>query len=119
MKDGSGIVVANYVGGSIIYFPVDSDGVLSKESESPNLEFPFVYKGGKAPNKERQDTPHPHQVIEGGEGRLYVCDLGNDRVWVVKRQGDSGLEIEGWLQAPEGLGPRHAVISPDGEYFYS
>lgn len=114
MKDGSGIVVANYVGGSIIFFPVDSAGQLAESSESPNLKFPFAYEGDKAPNKERQDEPHPHQVIEGAEGRLYVPDLGNDRIWVVKRKGESGLDIEGWLQVPEGLGPRHAVISPDG-----
>jgi hypothetical protein len=45
---------------------------------------------------------------------LYVPDLGSDRVWLVKRDGDSGLKIEGYLQAPAGSGPRHAVLSIDG-----
>jgi 6-phosphogluconolactonase (cycloisomerase 2 family) len=43
-------------------------------------------------------------------------DLGSDRVWVVKREGPSGLKIHGYLQAPEGAGPRHAVLSLDGTF---
>ncbi|WWD16055.1 hypothetical protein CI109_100480 [Kwoniella shandongensis] len=118
MKDGSGIVASNFMGGSLIFFPVKEDGSLSTDSESPLLELPFVYKDTKAPNPERQDAAHAHQVIEGEGGLLYVPDLGSDRVWVVEREGASGLAIKGWLQAPPGVGPRHAVISPNGKYLY-
>ena len=48
---------------------------------------------------------------------LYMPDLGSDRVWVVKREGASGLKIHGYLQAPPGAGPRHAVLSLDGESY--
>jgi len=59
-------------------------------------------------------------VIEGEGGKLYVPDLGNDRVWIVKRDGESGLKVDGWLQANEGAGPRHAAFSKDGErYIYN
>lgn len=49
---------------------------------------------------------------------LYCMDLGGDRIWVVERQGESELEIKGYLQCPGGSGPRHAVISPDGMCLY-
>ncbi|WWC61019.1 uncharacterized protein I303_103597 [Kwoniella dejecticola CBS 10117] len=117
LKDGSGLAVVNYMGGSMIFFPFNSDGTLS-DNPSDLLEFPFLYKDGNAPNPERQDTPHAHQVIEGEAGTLYVCDLGNDRIWVVEKKGVNTLEIKGWLQAPPGTGPRHATFSEDGKHLY-
>jgi 6-phosphogluconolactonase (cycloisomerase 2 family) len=101
----------------VIYFPVTSTSDIAPESESPNLKFPFLYEGKKAPNPTRQDTSHPHQVIEGEGGKLYVPDLGNDRIWIVKREGESGLKVDGYLQSNEGAGPRHAALSTDGGSF--
>ncbi|TYJ56647.1 hypothetical protein B9479_002577 [Cryptococcus floricola] len=100
MKDGSGIVVANYLGGSLIYFPIEEDGTLSATSASPLLKFDLVYteQGQTPPNPERQDASHCHQVIEGDDSILYVPDLGNDRVWVVWRGGESGLSVKGWCK---------------------
>lgn len=120
MKDRSGIAVANYLGGSIIFFPITSGSTLSSSSASPLLKFPLIYEeqGQTAPNPERQDAAHCHQIIEGDEGTLYVPDLGNDRVWVVWREGESGFSVKGWCQAPPGSGPRHACISNDGKHLY-
>ena len=96
----------------MIYLPIESNA-LAASSASPNLEFPFTYKDAKtAPNPERQEASHPHQVVEHN-GTLYVPDLGSDRIWLVKREGESGLRIDGYLQAPEGSGPRHVVVSKD------
>jgi 6-phosphogluconolactonase (cycloisomerase 2 family) len=103
------------VGGSILFFPTStSDQSLSKDSKSPNLNFPFTYEHKEAPNKERQDTSHPHQIVEGEGGVLYVPDLGSDRIWLVKREGESELQITGYLQAPPGAGPRHVCLTQDG-----
>ncbi|OXB38344.1 hypothetical protein LQV05_006563 [Cryptococcus neoformans] len=118
MKDGSGIVVSNFNGGSIIFFPVTSSGVLSETSESPLLTLPFVYESQTAPNVKRQEASHAHHVVEGRNGTLYVSDLGNDRIWIVKREGESGLAIHGYLQAPPGTGPRHSLISKNEKYLY-
>ncbi|OCF45438.1 hypothetical protein I317_00684 [Kwoniella heveanensis CBS 569] len=118
MKDGSGLVAGNYLGGSVIFYPFNADGSLSTTSESPILHLPFVYKDQESPNPERQDASHAHQVLEGENGIIYVPDLGSDRVWVIEREGESGLKIKGWLQAPPGTGPRHAVISKDGKHMY-
>ncbi|WVQ78407.1 hypothetical protein IAT38_000493 [Cryptococcus sp. DSM 104549] len=118
MKDDSGVVIANYVGGSIIYFPITPTGELSTTSSSPLLELPYVYKDQAAPDPERQDASHCHQVVEGHDGTLYVPDLGSDRVWVVWREGESGLSVKGWCQCPPGAGPRHCVVSEDGKRLY-
>ncbi|WVQ76322.1 hypothetical protein IAR50_005987 [Cryptococcus sp. DSM 104548] len=119
MKDGSGIILSNFIGGSAIFFPIDSNGALSKTSESPLLKLPFVYEGQTAPNPKRQDASHAHNVVEGVDGKLYLADLGTDRIWIVKREGESGLAIDGWLQAPPGSGPRHSLISEDGKFLYN
>lgn len=118
MKDGSGIVVSNFIGGSIIFFPITASGALSETSESPLLILPFVYESQTAPNVKRQEASHAHHVVEGRNGILYVSDLGNDRIWIVKREGESGLAIKGYLQAPPGTGPRHSLISKDGAYVH-
>ncbi|WWC89948.1 uncharacterized protein L201_004877 [Kwoniella dendrophila CBS 6074] len=117
MKDGSGLAVVNYMGGSMIFFPFNEDGTLS-DHPSELLKFEYLYKDGNAPNPERQDTPHAHQVIEGENNTLYVCDLGNDRIWVIEKKGLNTLSIKGWLQAPPGTGPRHATFSKDGKHLY-
>jgi 6-phosphogluconolactonase (cycloisomerase 2 family) len=106
-----------YTGGQVTFYPTNPDGSLASESASPPLEFDFPYKKGSAPNNERQDKPHAHHVIEDSNGLIYVCDLGSDRVWVIERAGEE-LKVKGWLQAPEGSGPRHAALSPDGELFW-
>lgn len=79
------------------------------------LKFPFTYEGKEAPNKERQDSSHPHEVVEGPNGFLYVPDLGSDRIWIVEREGADGLAIKGHLECPGGAGPRHATVSRGGE----
>lgn len=103
-----------YTGGQVLLYPTEADGSLA-DSASPPLEFNFPYTKGSAPNTERQDKPHAHHVIEDSKGQIYVCDLGSDRVWVLEKKGKDELAVKGYLQAPEGSGPRHAALSPDGE----
>ncbi|WWC98833.1 hypothetical protein V866_005726 [Kwoniella sp. B9012] len=120
LKDGSGVVSANYIGGTVIFHPTDpSTGLLLKESESPPLSFPYPYEDREPPNKDRQEANHLHQVVEGEVGKLYCPDLGADRIWIVQRKGPSSLELTGWLQCPAGSGPRHVVISADGSRLYA
>ena len=112
--------VAQYVGGNIIFLPTDSTGAISpasSSSESIELKFDWPYADGSAPNKERQDASHPHQAIQASNGDIYICDLGSDRIWVVSKS-SSSLEVKGYLQAPPGAGPRHAVFSADEKHLY-
>ena len=93
---------------------MESGGELSSTSKSPPLKFPFVYENKDAPDPQRQDEPHPHQVVEAANQDLFVPDLGGDRIWVVRREGLDELVIKGYLQCPGGSGPRHCVVSADG-----
>ena len=71
--------------------------------------------------KPRQKSPHPHFVSFDAEGkRLYVCDLGADRIFVYDWSPGTGLKTPAAaeLALPPGSGPRHLVFSPDGGTIY-
>ncbi|KAL7418649.1 hypothetical protein Q5752_006332 [Cryptotrichosporon argae] len=117
MRNGTGIVVSNYLGGSLVYFPITA-GALPTTSDSPVLDLPYTYAGTCAPDPERQEAAHAHHVVEAAGGLLLVADLGGDRVWLVRRAGESALDIVGQVETPPGFGPRHMAISNDGEHLY-
>jgi sugar lactone lactonase YvrE len=59
---------------------------------------------------------HPHCVVMGKDGLLYVCDRGNDRVQVFKKDGTLAKIIlvkpgTGYVPAPDGTPGRRAVGS--------
>ena len=65
----------------------------------------------------RQKSPHPHFVGFDPRGeRLFVCDLGCDRIFVYDWAPETGLKVPAAEQLilPPGAGPRHLVFSPDG-----
>lgn len=111
LQDGSGVIVANYVGGSVLFVPV-VNGVLGTPAQP--LVFPFAYSSVAAPNPARQDASHAHGTVEA-DGRFYTADLGSDRVWILRRADtESGLEILDHYQCAPGWGPRHLQVAPDG-----
>lgn len=64
---------------------------------------------GTGPNKDRQSSSHPHQVVLIEEhGELLVPDLGADKVWRLKKT-PQGWKIEGHIQYELGSGPRHVI----------
>lgn len=105
------------MGGSAAIYPVsitDEAGLLLADEPRTEVLPEFPYKAtGHGPNKVRQGQLHAHQILEDSRGLLYAPDLGSDRVWILRRD-QKKLEICGWLQCPPGMGPRHAVITPDG-----
>ena len=90
---------------------------MSTTAASTPVEFGNVYEGQTLPRPDRQGSSRAHCVVEGRAGEVFVPDLGNDRVWVLHREGESDLVLAGHLQAPPGSGPRHAVVSPDRKSF--
>lgn len=109
--------LGQYYGGSVTLYPIsisEKAGLLLANDPRTELLFEFPYKSVQhGPNKSRQRQCHPHQVLEDKQGRLYVPDLGSDRVWILRRE-QMRLEVCGWLQCPPGTGARHAVLTPDG-----
>ncbi|KAF8627761.1 hypothetical protein AX17_006126 [Amanita inopinata Kibby_2008] len=101
------LFVANYSGGGIALLPVSPNPPYFLTSSPETIELT-----GSGPNKARQQTSHPHQVVllEDEEYQeLLVPDLGADRVCRFKKAPDGTWKLEGHVQYEPGSGPRHVA----------
>jgi 6-phosphogluconolactonase len=71
---------------------------------------------GSGPNTDRQKAPHPHQAVMHEE-RLFVSDLGSDKIWVHDKRSTSNGHTKS-IAVPAGYGPRHLVFHPSMNIFY-
>ena len=109
--DGRYLLAACYGDGTVSVHALDRDGALGACTGVATLPAPR-----RAADPERQDGAHPHQVCFDPAGRLVlVCDLGGDRVWAFRLDGDTGrLERVGSTMLPPGCGPRHLAFVATG-----
>jgi DNA-binding beta-propeller fold protein YncE len=66
---------------------------------------------------------HPHCVLIGQDGLVYVCDRGNDRIQVFDKKGGFKLSIPvklgtGFSQGADGSPPRNQVASANDMDFF-
>ncbi|HTN68305.1 MAG TPA: lactonase family protein [Dysgonamonadaceae bacterium] len=116
---GNNVITANYGGGSISQFNVNSDGTLSKMTNLFQLT-------GSGTDSIRQKQPHLHSVRYSPDGLfMFAADLGTDKIYRYKSihsvfEGQPAfLENDTVVfKAPEGTGPRHFDFHPNGLYFY-
>ncbi len=113
--DRNYLMTANYSGGSFCLFPILADHSLGHAS------FVLRHKG-KGINVERQESPHPHQMLLSPGGQyVYVADLGLDCL-----MGYVADWKKGWLLPKEeldihgipGQGVRHGTFDGDGTHLY-
>src|SRR2546423_11854452 len=110
-RSGRLVLVANYVGGSIAVLPIQADGSLAAATQ-------VVKHTGKGPNAERQEAPHAHCIIPDPSNRFALAaDLGVDRVYVYRLDGESREVGSGKREAGNGNSLRHveggdAVMRP-------
>lgn len=113
--DGSCLLAANYSGGSFCVFPVQADHSLGHASC-------LLRHQGRGVNRDRQEGPHPHQIIFAPGGQyVYVSDLGLDRLACYQADWEKG-----WLLPREerdilgipGQGIRHGVFDASGKHLY-
>ncbi|QEN05533.1 hypothetical protein EW093_12675 [Thiospirochaeta perfilievii] len=98
---------ASYGDGKI-YSYTRENGTLIKKSEHSYTGF--------GPNKDRQESPHAHQVtVDYKHKQLYVCDLGSDSIWI-HRNGDFNNPKQ--FRLPNGYGPRHLIVGPNQDNLY-
>ncbi|MEV6694093.1 lactonase family protein [Micromonospora sp. NPDC051196] len=112
--DGRFLFVANYGGGSVTVFPLDSDGVPGERSD-------VVEHGGHGPDPERQERAHAHMVSPGtGRQPLLAVDLGTDSIYRYDLDAASGRLVPRAprVRTPAGAGPRHLARHPDGRRCY-
>lgn len=109
------LFVSNYSGGSLAAFALDEAGV-------PTGRADFVQHRLDAPrtDSDRQRAAHIHFSLCDG-ARVYVCDLGMDRVFVYGWDAGRG-RLAGTVQEiefPAGSGPRHLALRADGRFLYA
>jgi 6-phosphogluconolactonase len=114
-KAGHWAITANYSGGSVTVLPIESGGRLGDATE-------FIQHKGSGPNREQQTGPHPHWVGFVPKSNLVlVADLGIDTIAIYNFDSKKGTLTVGnpaFMTIPPGSGPRHAVMHPNGKFFY-
>lgn len=111
--DGRYVVTANYLGGNITVFPLDSTGKL--------LNPQPINFGGNGPVSDRQDQPHLHCISFTPDSRfLLATDLGTDRIHKFATCSDSLLNQASMtdIELLPGSGPRHIVWDAPGKHAY-
>lgn len=113
-KRGKSVLVANYVGGNIAAFQLESDGKLG-----PATSFQHQ---GSGPDKKRQEKPHAHCIVLDAANRYaFSADLGIDKIVGYRFDSKQAVLLEGTPPAVSieaGAGPRHLTFHPDGGFVY-
>ncbi len=108
------LVLANYVSGNLLSFPILIDGSLAPCSQE-------IKHKGTGPNTERQEAAHAHMVYPFGEDKMYGVDLTLDtakayqlnpisKKWEAKPNLDITIE--------KGSGSRHMVMDNTEGFAY-
>lgn len=110
---GKYVAVSNYNGGNLAIFPILDDGKLGKPAA-------FIQHHGSSVNKDRQASPHVHEVIFSPDNRFILsADLGLDEVFVYPFDEKKGaLGEPRTVRLPPGSGPRHLAFGRDGKFVY-
>ncbi|MCP9235762.1 beta-propeller fold lactonase family protein [Lewinella sp. JB7] len=106
---GDTLIVSSYTSGTVDVFARKEDGAIGEHRQ----HFQLPVAGAGRP-------PHAHcAVFDARRSRVYICDLGGDRLRVFDRQEKDGtlhLLPDHGLNLPEGAGPRHIALHPSGDY---
>jgi len=110
---GKYLLTANYTGGTVAVFGINSDGSLAG---NPQIVSHFGELGS---NAGRQEAPHPHMVLPDSTGAyVLVNDLGLDATIIYAFDGGRITEVSRIASAP-GAGPRHLAWHPNNRILYS
>ncbi|KAF3208160.1 hypothetical protein TWF679_007800 [Orbilia oligospora] len=108
-------IVAAYTGHSIQTFDTTETGDISQARDT----FTYFLEA-PGPNKERQESSHPHQVVVDPTGHYVVApDLGADLLRLYSINGSRLSELQN-ITVAAGSGPRHVafhVIDKPNEIF--
>lgn len=102
------VFASSYLNGRVVGYDTDAaelvDGPVVLEYE------------GEGPNRNRQESSHPHQVVVRGDA-YFVPDLGADRIWG-HDAGAPGAVVRAAIETPPGCGPRHLIFHPELPVMY-
>ena len=105
--------IANYGGGEVLSYEIDSDGSIKELSD-------IVKHTRTSVDTNRQTAPHPHMAIPAPtNSRLFVPDLGADLTYVYDIDGSGKLTpTKPRAFSPAGSGPRHFAFHPNNRFGY-
>ena len=115
-KDQKHVFAANYAGGSLSVFPLNTDGSLKQASQT-------IQNMGTGPNKTRQTKPYVHSVVLSPDEKfLLSADLGTDKVNVYRYKSSQEQPLTPantpFINVTPGDGPRHMAFSTNHKYLY-
>ncbi|EGO00525.1 hypothetical protein SERLA73DRAFT_178364 [Serpula lacrymans var. lacrymans S7.3] len=106
------VIIGNYATGVIATLPISAKSPYILSTEPWTLQV-----AGTGPNKERQKSSHPHQIIfHPSRDELLVPDLGADKIWRLAKGASGQWEINGYVQCAPGGGPRHIAFYGENLY---
>lgn len=113
---GKNLLIANYVGGNVVVYPISTDGAL--EPASSNMQHE-----GSSVDQSRQESSHAHSINLSSDNRFaYAADLGLDRIMIYRFDAESHMLSPAnppvALVTPGG-GPRHFSIHPSGKFAWT
>ncbi len=104
------LFVANYGGGSVAVVKLNGSGVPVTITDT------IHFTGSEG------TVSHAHMIVSDAAGeRIYVSDLGLDRVWIFELDRQAGrlkTVIPEGIALPGGTGPRHFLFNDAGTKLY-
>lgn len=119
-RTGKLLFTANYGGGSLSVFPLETAGVPGAMKELFSCAKSEAC-GSLGPVHDRQDAPHFHCATVSPDNRsVLACDLADDAILIfpLRLGGGEPLGPVVHVSARPGSGPRHVAFHPDGRMFY-
>jgi len=97
------VYTANYHTGAVTVYAIADNGSLTEVDR-------VIDQDPVGPAPEQADGPHPHFADLTPDGRLVVCDLGTDKVYLYDVSDAGKLTPVSNVDLPAGYGPRHIVF---------
>lgn len=111
---GQMLLTAQYGGGSVAAFSLNSDGSVKAQTHL------IDHEGGSNVVERRQSSSHAHWSGFSPDNRFgFIPDLGLDKVVIYKVDPSSArIEAHGFGQLSPGAGPRHMKFHTSGKWAY-
>lgn len=110
----SQLIVAAYMSGNILVFPIDENGALLPLSQN-------IVHDGHGPNLIRQEAPHVHMIQHVGVNGMFAVDLGLDaaKYYEFYQSSNKFTSVTDFdILIRKGAGARHMVIHPNGGFAF-
>ena len=115
VADNRFLLIANYIEGNILVYPVGYDHLLADPVEN-------IKHIGSSANTARQEAAHPHAIeMTVDEKFVYVADLGMDKLKAYQFDQKSGRlksNTKFDIATHPGSGPRHLRFHDNGKFAY-